>query len=189
MAVFVCVAAAALAFDQITKFLAQAFLDDGRTVRIVPGLLSLRLIRNPGASLGMGSGATWLIALFALVVSVAILWLGVRTVSMRWTVFLALAFAGAVGNLIDRVAYADGFLNGRVVDFLDYGWSIGNVADIVLMAAGIGVVVLIARGEPFSAKDLERRDATDADAHDADAAATDSDEAASTSGTGETSAR
>ena len=69
--------------------------------------------------------------------------LAARTISMRWTVMFAFAFAGAFGNLIDRVAYADGFLNGKVVDFLNYGWSVGNVADIYLVMAGIGVVVLI----------------------------------------------
>ena len=29
------------------------------------GLLSFTLVRNPGASLGMGSGATWVISLLA----------------------------------------------------------------------------------------------------------------------------
>lgn len=47
---------------------------------------------------------------------------GVRTVSMKWSVAISFAFAGALGNLIDRVMYADGFLNGKVVDFLNYGW-------------------------------------------------------------------
>ena len=64
-------------------------------------------------------------------------------------------FAGAFGNLIDRVIYAEGFLNGKVVDFLNYGWSIGNVADIFLMLAGVAAVLLLFLGEPFSQKDLD----------------------------------
>lgn len=157
VAVFACVAAVALAIDQITKALALTHLSEMASIRVIPGLLALRLVHNPGASLGMGSGATWLISLIAIAACVAIVWMAVRTVSMRWEVLLALAFAGAVGNLIDRIAYADGFLNGKVVDFLDYGWSIGNVADIFLMVAGIGIVVLIFVGEPFGRKDLEAR--------------------------------
>ena len=52
------------------------------------------------------------------------------------------------------VIHADGFLDGKVVDFLNYGWSVGNVADIYLVVAGVVLVILILMGEPFSHKDL-----------------------------------
>ena len=55
------------------------------------------------------------------------------------------------------MAYAEGFLNGKVVDFLNYGWSVGNVADIFLMVAGVAAVVLLFVGEPFSQKELDER--------------------------------
>ena len=129
VAVFACVAAAALIVDQLTKAWAMAALSNGQTIRVIPGLLSFTLVRNPGASLGMGSGATWVISLLAVVACVALAVAGVRTVSMKWSVAISFAFAGALGNLIDRVMYADGFLDGKVVDFLNYGWSVGNVAD------------------------------------------------------------
>lgn len=158
VAVFACIAAVALAVDQITKALALRLLSETESVRLIPGLLGLRLVHNPGASLGLGSNATWLISLVALVASIAMIWAAARTVSMKWTVLLGFAFAGAVGNLVDRIAYADGFLNGKVVDFIDYGWSVGNVADIFLVGAGIGIVVLIMLGEPFDAGDLKNRD-------------------------------
>lgn len=124
VAVFACVAAAALIVDQLTKAWAMAALSNGQTIRVIPGLLSFTLVRNPGASLGMGSGATWVISLLAVVACVALAVAGVRTVSMKWSVAISFAFAGALGNLIDRVMYADGFLNGKVVDFLNYGWSV-----------------------------------------------------------------
>lgn len=153
VAVFSCVAVAALAADQLTKLWALQALDDGHSVTIVPGLLRLTLVHNPGATLGFGSSATWMISLLAIAASVALAALACRTTSLVWTTLLALGFAGAVGNLIDRVAYAEGFLNGKVVDFLDYGWSVGNVADIVLMVAGIGIVVAIVLDVPFRDKD------------------------------------
>ena len=65
VAVFACVAAAALIVDQLTKAWAMAALSNGQTIRVIPGLLSFTLVRNPGASLGMGSGATWVISLLA----------------------------------------------------------------------------------------------------------------------------
>ena len=149
VAVFACVAVVALGIDQVTKLWAQTALSDGRTVPVIPPFLSLTLVHNPGASLGLGSSMTWVISLLAVAASIALIVLALRTSSMRWTLALALAFAGAFGNLIDRVAYADGFLNGKVVDFLNYGWSVGNVADIWLMLAGIGIVILIMMGTPF----------------------------------------
>ena len=155
VAVFACVSIVALAFDQLTKLWALGALGDGRTIRLVPGLLSLTLVRNPGASLGFGSGATWMISLLALVACVALAVLAARTVSAKWSLAFAFAFAGALGNLIDRVVYADGFLNGRVVDFLNYGWSVGNVADVYLVVAGVAIAVMILRNEPFSRKDLQ----------------------------------
>ncbi len=157
VAVFACVAIVALIADQLTKAWAQSTLADGRTVQVIPGVLSFTLVHNPGASLGMGSNMTWLISLLAIVACVVLALLAVRTVSMKWTVVLSFAFAGALGNLIDRVAYADGFLNGKVVDFLNYGWSVGNVADIFLMVAGVAAVLFLLLGEPFSQKELDER--------------------------------
>ncbi|MCT6920166.1 MAG: signal peptidase II [Bifidobacteriales bacterium] len=132
----------------------------GNGVRVaLPGpLRGLRLVRNPGASLGLGSGSTWIISLIALAACLLIIVLALRTTSMLWTLVLSLAFSGAAGNLIDRVAYASGFLDGAVVDFLDYGWSVGNVADVYLTLAGVAVVVLIICNVRFSDRDKPEKD-------------------------------
>ncbi|BDR53302.1 lipoprotein signal peptidase [Bombiscardovia nodaiensis] len=151
VAVFACIVLVALGIDQVTKALAQLHLSQTQARVVIPGLLSLRLLRNPGASLGLGSGATWLISLIAVFACLAFIVLLLRTDSMAWTLALALAFAGAAGNLIDRIVYAQGFLNGRVVDFLDYGWSVGNVADVYLSLAAVIIIVLIVVGKPFNA--------------------------------------
>ena len=143
VAVFVALAAVAIALDQVTKALALARLGSGVRVALPGPLRGLRLVRNPGASLGLGSGSTWVISLIALAACLLIIVLALRTTSMAWTLVLSLAFSGAAGNLIDRVAYASCFLDGAVVDFLDYGWSVGNVADVYLTLAGVAVVVLL----------------------------------------------
>lgn len=159
-AVFACITVVALVADQLTKVLAQTYLTGHRSVSVIPNMLSLTLVRNPGASLGMGSNMTWLIALLAIVACIVLVLLASKTDSMLWTVWLALTFAGAFGNLIDRFVYADGFLNGKVVDFLDYGWSVGNVADIFLMVAGVGIVVTILCNVPFRSADTAGDGAT-----------------------------
>ena len=150
VAVFVALAVVAIALDQLTKALALARLGNGIMVALPGPLRGLRLVRNPGASLGLGSGSTWVISLIALTACLLIIVLALRTTSMVWTLVLSLAFSGAAGNLIDRVAYASGFLDGAVVDFLDYGWSVGNVADVYLTLAGVAVVVLIICNVRFS---------------------------------------
>ncbi|MDO4913627.1 MAG: signal peptidase II [Bifidobacteriaceae bacterium] len=147
-AVFGCISVVALVIDQLTKMLALRLLPE-KTVQLIPNLLSLQLYRNPGASLGFGASRTWLITVVAIVLSVAIIVAAFLTTSLSWVICLALAFAGAVGNIIDRVMYATSFLDGKVVDFLNYGWSIGNVADIYLFLAAVGIVFIIFKDIPF----------------------------------------
>ncbi|MDF7641225.1 signal peptidase II [Bifidobacterium sp. ESL0784] len=161
VAVFVIVAVVALLADRLTKVWAQGALSDGKTIIVIPKLLGLTLVRNPGASLGMGSSVTWLISCLAFVACVALVYLALTTVSLWWTAALTLAFAGAFGNLIDRVVFADGFLNGKVVDFLNYGWSVGNVADIELGIAAVLIIVLLLTSVSFSAKDMNNTEDTD----------------------------
>lgn len=147
--VFFCLVIIGLVFDQITKRLAVRSLGDGRVVPILDGRLQLELYHNPGASLGLGSSATWLISLLALAASVLMLWAGLTTDHLGWVLTLGLAFAGADGNLIDRIIYANGFLNGKVIDFINYGWSIGNVADIFLTVAAVGFILLLLTQTPI----------------------------------------
>lgn len=136
--------------DQATKYCAQRFLSPQAGIPVLGRLLSLRLLRNPGASLGMGASRTWVISLFAIAASCLLVWCIVRTDSWEWSITAGMALAGAVGNLCDRIIYATVFLNGTVVDFLDYGWSIGNVADIYLTCAAVVAIVLLLRSVPFA---------------------------------------
>lgn len=49
---------------------------------------------------------------------------------------------GAVGNLIDRLFRGDGWLQGSVVDFVDFQWfPIFNVADVAINV-GAGALIL-----------------------------------------------
>lgn len=148
-AVFALIVFIGVVLDRITKLWALSALGGGKNIEVFPHLLSLTLVRNPGASFGLGSSFTWVISVLACAACGAMVAAIKRTKSLYWTIALALAFAGAFGNLIDRAQYAEGFLNGKVVDFINYGWSVGNVADIELMFAGIAVIVLILIGIPL----------------------------------------
>ncbi|WP_233624896.1 signal peptidase II [Actinoplanes sp. ATCC 53533] len=53
------------------------------------------------------------------------------------------ALGGATTHLLDRLLREPGPGRGRVVDFIDYfGFFIGNIADIALVA-GVGLAVLL----------------------------------------------
>lgn len=139
-----------IAVDQLTKWWARTALAGGTTVRIIPHVVQFRLLFNHGATLGFASGKTSLIALFALIVSIGLVIASVKTHSRVWQVALGIGFAGAVGNLIDRIVWAPHFLDGPVTDFIDYGWSVGNIADIFLDIAVVMIVILLFSSVSFS---------------------------------------
>jgi signal peptidase II len=147
-----CIAAVVLAADLATKLAAVAELEHREPVRLFGGALYLVHARNTGAAFSLGEGYTIVLSLFAVGVAVYILRAARRLRSLGWTVGLGLVLGGAVGNLIDRVFRAPGFLRGGVVDFLslfdDGGrvWPIFNVADACLVTGVCLLVLLVFRG-------------------------------------------
>ena len=77
------IAAAVLVADIITKTIAVAQLEGREPVRMLGGLIYLQLLRNPGAAFSMATGMTWVLALVALAVVIAIVWLSRRLRSAR----------------------------------------------------------------------------------------------------------
>ena len=143
-AVWACVAVAGLALDVITKVIAVSQLQPGQPIRLVGGLLTLRLIRNAGAAFSQGERFTTIFALAAVLV---LGYVSVRLVPRLghggWAVALGLLTAGVGGNLTDRIFRSPGVLRGHVVDFLELPyWPVFNVADMCITAAAVMVVVL-----------------------------------------------
>ena len=138
---FLATAILVVAFDQLTKQLALSELADGNIDLV--GSLRLNLTFNDGAAFSVGSGKTTGIALVAAAVSVLVAWLGLRANRTMTAVGYGFVFGGAAGNLVDRALRAgDGFLGGRVVDFVDLQWwAVFNLADAALWV-GIGLLVL-----------------------------------------------
>lgn len=149
VAVFALIVIVGLVVDRLSKLWALSALQYGKQIVCIPNSLMLSLVRNGGASFGLGSGLTSFISIVAILACVAMLAAVRRTKSLQWTIVLSLAFSGAFGNLIDRAIYSEHFLDGKVVDFINYGWSVGNVADIILAIAGIWFVGLILFETPF----------------------------------------
>ena len=144
------VAAAVLLADIATKTLAVRHLDGRAPVELLGGLLTLRLVRNPGAAFGMATGMTVLFTVVAVVVVAAILRLSRRLRSRAWAVALGLVLGGALGNLVDRVFRAPGPGRGHVVDFLELPhWPVFNLADSSIVVAAALMIVLTLLGTSY----------------------------------------
>jgi signal peptidase II len=132
--------AAGVGLDQATKYLAHAHLRGHGVKELVPGVLDLFYVRNPGAfrSLGAELDPDLRRVLFigaSLGASALILRLYATAEGLlRWG--LVCLLAGALGNLIDRALY------GEVIDFLHVSWwATFNIAD-VWITAGLGILVV-----------------------------------------------
>ena len=129
--------------DQWTKYAISSNLRYGESVAI-NSFFNLVLVYNKGAAFSFLSNAGGWQRMFFIVITCAailvLMWLIAKHESeklFRWG--LTLILGGAIGNLIDRVAY------GHVIDFLDFhfaGWHFWafNVAD---SAISVGAALLI----------------------------------------------
>ncbi|MEW2352409.1 signal peptidase II [Spirillospora sp. NPDC029432] len=151
-------AAVVLLIDQASKEWAISALTGREPATLVPGLIELRLLYNPGAAFSIGSDATWVFALATVVVVAGVLYVGRRSRSAAWSVVLAGLLGGAASHLIDRFFRAPGFGRGHVVDFIDYGPFVGNVADIALTLSCAMLMLLNLRGVPFGEPAAEEKD-------------------------------
>ncbi|WP_322747497.1 MULTISPECIES: signal peptidase II [unclassified Frankia] len=138
---------AVVTVDVITKIIVVAHLSDRAPIDLVPGVLDLRLTRNPGAAFSLAGGATVLFSLVAVAV-VAVIARTARTLkSTPWAIVLGLLLGGALGNLTDRIFRAPAPLRGHVVDWIHlHHWPVFNVADSAIVIGGILAVILGARG-------------------------------------------
>jgi len=122
--------------DRFTKVWVENHIPMGGAIPVIPRVLRITHWTNEGAAFSLFAGSAspqlvrWVLVAFALVLALAVLIALVR-LGNRFTlttVALALIFAGALGNVHDRILY------GSVVDFIEvhiftYHWPDFNVAD------------------------------------------------------------
>ncbi|CAM3022385.1 signal peptidase II [Skermania piniformis] len=141
------VAAVLLLADVLTKVAVVSWLQPGRSVSVIGDLVTLRLVRNPGAAFSFATGMTWLLTCIAIAVVVGVIRFGRRLRSTWWAVGLGMVLAGALGNLVDRLFRAPGPLQGHVVDFVSVGWwPVFNVADSSIVCGAILLIALTVLG-------------------------------------------
>lgn len=127
--------------DQITKYLALAGLEFGKSIPIFEGFFHLTLVYNTGVAFGFFQGKQELlfilitISLVILVVIAHRMHSGKLVAPTSVKIALALILGGAIGNWIDRIRHQ------AVIDFLDFRvWPVFNLAD---SAITIGVCLYV----------------------------------------------
>lgn len=134
------ISALLIAADQITKYLVRTNLEFGQIWipwQWLEPYARIIHINNTGAAFGLFKGANTIFMILAVLVSGAIIYFYPSISRNDWLMRVALSmqFAGAVGNLIDRVIF------GHVTDFISVGtFPVWNVADASIT---VGVAILL----------------------------------------------
>jgi signal peptidase II len=144
--IFAVLSVVSIALDQWTKVLAREHLRPlpfGQVKTVIDGFFNLRYSENTGVAFGMLQtmpGGRILLTLVAIAAFVLVIHYLRKTPDdqLRMQVALGLVGGGAIGNLIDRIAY------GRVTDFIvwhykNHEWPAFNVADAALV---VGVALM-----------------------------------------------
>ena len=137
------IAAIVIILDQISKAAINSHFVHGESMAVT-SFFNLVLAHNTGAAFSFLSDAggiqRWIFTGIAIVASVWIVWLLRKHQTEKLFCFaLAFILGGAIGNLIDRIAY------GYVVDFLDFYWGSYHFAAFNLADSAItcGAALLI----------------------------------------------
>ena len=135
---FVVIAVLSFAADRVAKVLVQQQLEPGERVRVIGDWLTFRYVENRGIAFGLFSDLGLVVVFGTLVVGGLLFFfmLHVEPEDLLTIGGGALITGGALGNLVDRVAYR------YVVDFISVPrWPTFNVADIAI-TVGVALVLL-----------------------------------------------
>ncbi len=132
-------ALAVFVVDQGLKELVERTMRVGESVVLIPDLLDLTYIKNPGGAFGILGGQGTVLLLGSAVAVAFVLWMLLAGPPNRPTVFgCGLVLGGATGNLLDRLA------SGEVTDYVHFSfWYIFNAADAAIVV-GVGLLLVAA---------------------------------------------
>ncbi len=148
-----------LILDQWSKIAIDSSMRLYESIALFPGF-NLTYVHNTGAAFSFlseaGGWQRWFFAAMALIISVVLtIWLArLKKHETLLAVALALVLGGAIGNLIDRLAY------GYVIDFLDVyyqsrHWPAFNIAD---SAISVGVFLMLLESFGIGVKSVKNED-------------------------------
>jgi len=131
------IAGVVILIDQLSKMIIEINLPLYRVWEPFPAIASIFRVfhvSNTGAAFGLFPAGSSIIAVAAVVVTIAIIIYnyGLPETPFLLRLALGLQLGGALGNLIDRARI------GHVTDFLDFGpWPVFNLADFSVVSGAI----------------------------------------------------
>ena len=133
----------AIALDRYTKLLAESYLKENAPFVIIDKVLELLYTENRGAAFGIMQEKQMFFFIITVAVMLAILYIILKLPTDKkykpLLIALSFVFAGAVGNLIDRIT------NSYVIDFIYFmpiNFPVFNVADIYVTLSAISLIIL-----------------------------------------------
>lgn len=132
--------------DQISKYWAVSVLKEGGPIVLMEGVFHLQYTENRGVAFSMLEDQRWIFIPVSIALTVLLVVMLMRSPLRESKVFCvatSMVIAGAVGNLIDRVAlgYVIDFLNFCLIDF-----PIFNFADCCVVVGAILLAVYVLFG-------------------------------------------
>ena len=137
-------AAVLIVLDQVTKLYFDSAFEYGERLNVLP-VFDLTLVYNRGAAFSFLASEAgwqrWFFTALGIVAAIVIVWLLRRNQDQpRFSLALTLILGGALGNVIDRVAY------GHVIDFLLFYWNdwyypAFNLADVCITCGAVLLVL------------------------------------------------
>ncbi len=153
---------AALFFDILTKYLAVAHLTENERINFLGSFVQLMLMYNKGGlfSILQGYQTYFLIISFIVLALIVLFFVFEKNKTYLFCTALALITAGAIGNIIDRIAGRKG-----VADFIDIGIGkvirypgVFNIADAcIVIGALILLIVFINQGKTKKTNNITRQ--------------------------------
>ena len=134
--------------DQITKVLSKLYLKPIGTKVIIDNIFSFSYVENFGAAWGIMQNSRWFFVIMTLIILIGgAIYLNKNKIKSKiFKLSTALIYAGAIGNLIDRLIF------GYVTDFLEItfiSYPVFNIADccVVIGAVLLGIYLIFFEGK------------------------------------------
>jgi signal peptidase II len=125
--------------DRVLKWVVESSMALGKNIPLIPGVVELTYINNPGGALGALAGQAPLLRAGSVMAVMVALWI-LFSAKPSWSTALGsgLILGGAASNLLVRL------VSGRVPDYVHF-FYVFNVADFAIIA-GVGVLLMAAVG-------------------------------------------
>lgn len=135
----------ALLIDAATKWIAENLLSGGNQIYFLNGVITLRILFNHGAALGIGSSQPLLISVAVILVTIGIILWAFKSRDPIVRVLLSLVAGGSLGNLIDRIFRPPSILHGAVIDWISLFHQniVFNLADVEIRVSLLVLVIYV----------------------------------------------